>query len=125
MSVNTLDRDVLTSLRLIMEEDFAALLNAWWQDAGEKMAQLHEAVRNDDHDAVRRTAHSLKGSGSNLGLLALNAVCHEIESTATSMNLASEATGYMLVNLQQSINASAQALQEETGVILTDANFSG
>lgn len=118
MSANTLDRELLASLRLIMEDEFAALLNAWWQDAGEKMEQLHEAVRNNNHDMVRRIAHSLKGSGSNLGLLSLNAVSREIESTAATMDLSSPAAGQMLADVQQAINASAQALQEETGVQL-------
>lgn len=118
MSASTIDRELLASLRLIMEDEFAALLNAWWQDAGEKMEQLHEAVRNNNHDMVRRTAHSLKGSGSNLGLLALSAVCQQVESAATTMDLSSQAAGQMLVEVQHSINASAQALQEETGVQL-------
>lgn len=121
MSASTIDRELLASLRLIMEDEFTALLDAWWQDAGEKMEQLHEAVRNNNHDMLRRTAHSLKGSGSNLGLLDLSRVCQQIESTATTTDLSSQAARQMLADVQRAINTSAQALQQETGVEIIGA----
>lgn len=123
MSVDLLDRELLSSLRIIMDDDFATLLQVWWQDSGEKMAQLHQAVRQNDHEKVRRIAHSLKGSGSNLGLLALNAVCQALElNVVTTNNLNDSATENMLVQLQQTIHLSAEALQQETGVPLAGVN---
>ncbi|TGG95972.1 Hpt domain-containing protein [Natronospirillum operosum] len=78
MTTTTLDAAVLAELQLIMGDDFALLLQTFSDDSVQRLQAL-EATR-EDVDALRRAAHSFKGSASNVGAVALARSCLELEN---------------------------------------------
>lgn len=82
MSDSHLDRDVLNSLQEIMEDEYPVLLDTFLIDSEERLRLLHLAVHEQDAQAMRRAAHSFKGSCSNMGARALAESCRELEEAA-------------------------------------------
>lgn len=72
-----LDLIALQELQMIMEDEFALLLTTFVRDASARIQEL-EAARSD-WTALRRAAHSFKGSSSNIGALALSEYCLNLE----------------------------------------------
>ncbi len=77
-----LDPETLRSLREIMQEDFAALLEAYRSDAQLRLRQMRRALTLADRDALRQAAHSFKGSSLNVGALELSDACLQMEMAA-------------------------------------------
>jgi len=74
-----LDRDVLSALQEVMEEDYPVLLDTFLADSEERLQILREAP---DAAQLISAAHSFKGSSSNMGALRLARLCHELEQRA-------------------------------------------
>jgi HPt (histidine-containing phosphotransfer) domain-containing protein len=81
-----LDLDALHTLKQVMENDFSLLVDTFIQDSSSRIATLRQLVQGNDADLIRRTAHSFKGSSSNLGALQLSALCSAIEKKALAGN---------------------------------------
>jgi len=86
--MNHLDYPVLDSLKEVMEDDFVLLLETFIQDSNERIEKLQTLVTSDDKDAIRRAAHSFKGSCSNVGAAHLTTLCAALEKKALAGNLA-------------------------------------
>ena len=84
MSEIHLDRDVLCTLREVMEEGYPELLDTFLQDSEARLRVLHEAR---DAEKLSATAHSFKGSSSNMGALRLAELCGELEQRAKQPSL--------------------------------------
>lgn len=82
-----IDPKVLQSLRLIMEGDFNALIEAYIRDAEEKLRGLRQSLQDNDLTSLGRAAHSLKGSSSNLGVVTLVELCGYLEASACEQPL--------------------------------------
>lgn len=82
-----LDYTVLESLKEVMEDDFVLLLETFVQDSNERIAKLQSLVNTDDKEAIRRAAHSFKGSSSNVGATHLTNLCCTLEKKALAGNL--------------------------------------
>lgn len=85
--MNHLDYTVLESLKEVMEDDFILLLETFIQDSNERIEKLQALVASDDKDAIRRAAHSFKGSCSNVGAAQLTFLCSDLEKKALAGNL--------------------------------------
>ena len=80
MNVNQhLDFDALNTLKEIMEDDFVFLIETFLQDSASRVTTLAELMDGQDSDAIRRAAHSFKGSCSNVGALHLASLCGHLE----------------------------------------------
>jgi HPt (histidine-containing phosphotransfer) domain-containing protein len=44
------------------------------------LSEMHDAASRDDHDALRRAAHTLKSTSANLGASSLAELCRMIEA---------------------------------------------
>lgn len=77
-----LDRDVLSALQEVMEGEFGALLETFISDSHQRLQQLHKA---SDRRQLVATAHSFKGSSSNMGAVHLAALCHRLEQSAAEL----------------------------------------
>ncbi len=77
-----LDASVIDSLREIMEDDFHDLLETYLGDAVLRMRAIEEAARREDADALRKAAHSFKGSSGNIGARQLSELCRQVEEAA-------------------------------------------
>ena len=82
------DTDVLNSLRELLGDDpsgradFAQLIAVFLSDSDKRMAQIQEAVGNSDAVQISAIAHSLSGSGANVGASALADLCSQMEQQA-------------------------------------------
>jgi len=76
-----LDDALLTELREVMGGAFATLVETFIAD-GER--RLDEVACASVDDALRRSAHALKGASANLGAVRLAAACGVLESLARS-----------------------------------------
>lgn len=60
------------------------VLNLFLDEVPKKLGALRSAVASGDAAAVRRTAHSLKGSSGNIGARAMYDVCRQLDDRAGS-----------------------------------------
>lgn len=74
-----IDQQALITLKEVMEDDFALLIHTFLQDSENRLKILNDLVAAPDAESLRRTAHSFKGSCSNVGALLLAAYCAELE----------------------------------------------
>jgi HPt (histidine-containing phosphotransfer) domain-containing protein len=81
------DDAVLNTLKDIMGADFHHLVDTFISDTDERIRHLHAAVAAGESDSIRRTAHSLKGSSSNIGAAQLATFCSVIEAKALANEL--------------------------------------
>lgn len=62
------------------EPDFVVeLIDLYLYEVPRIFASLHTAIENDDRPTAKRTAHSLRGSSGNLGVLQIAALAGELE----------------------------------------------
>lgn len=73
------DAGVLAELHQVMGEEFPSLLETFARDSEMRIELIREAVDTGDPDAVRRTAHSFKGSAGNMGARRLTRLCRALE----------------------------------------------
>jgi len=79
-----LDYSVLSALQDVMEDEYPTLLDVFLKDSELRLLQLRSAAddRNPDLQALSLTAHSFKGSSSNMGALRLSELCRQLEERA-------------------------------------------
>lgn len=92
-----LDYDTVNTLKDVMEDDFELLLETFVQDSAERIRTLRLVIQGADiqgadiqgtePDAIRRTAHSFKGSSCNVGAMQLSALCSTLEKKAAENQL--------------------------------------
>lgn len=76
------DRDVLSALQEVMEEGYPDLLDIFLADSEERLNVLRTA---DSAAQLVETAHSFKGSSSNMGAFRLTELCHQLEQRAKDL----------------------------------------
>lgn len=74
-----LNRDVLVALQEVMEDEYPMLLDTFLADSEERLSVLRQQT---DARQLMETAHSFKGSSSNMGAVRLADLCHELEHRA-------------------------------------------
>lgn len=77
-----LDDQIIATLRDVMGEEYALLIDTYLADSHARLNALGENIISFNAEAVRRTAHSFKGSSSNIGALQLAAYCSALEALA-------------------------------------------
>jgi HPt (histidine-containing phosphotransfer) domain-containing protein len=81
-----LDYDALNALREVMEDNFELLIDTFIQDSTTRLSTLQEMAAGTarDADAIRRAAHSFKGSCGNMGAPRLTYLCTNVELKAVA-----------------------------------------
>ncbi len=87
-TMDVLDESTIAELRELMLDDFGQLLDVYFRDSMDRMANIDRALGQGDADAVRQVAHSLKGSSANIGAARLSARCQLLEDAGRAGNLA-------------------------------------
>lgn len=77
-----LDEALLAELRVLMDDAFADLLEAYLADSERRLFEVSEAWEAGDLETLRRSAHSLKGASSNIGAPELAERCGTLEHLA-------------------------------------------
>ena len=83
MADTHLDRAVLSALQEVMEGDYPMLLDTFIADSEKRLCVLREA---EDAAQLMSTAHSFKGSSSNMGAVRLAELSNELEQRAKQKN---------------------------------------
>jgi histidine phosphotransfer protein HptB len=81
------DMATLDVLQEVLEDSFAGLLATYMEDSQARIESLKVGLLEADVDLVRRSAHSLKGSCSNLGANVMAELCCQVEQQACKDNL--------------------------------------
>lgn len=90
MSANShLDGQILSTLREVMGDDYGLLIETYINDSGDRLSAMAEGITNQDSELLRRTAHSFKGSSSNIGAFRLAEHCGVMENLALAGDLQS------------------------------------
>ncbi|WP_312381082.1 Hpt domain-containing protein [Stutzerimonas balearica] len=82
MADEHLDSAVLVTLQDVMEAEYPVLLDTFLIDSQDRLRTIQDALAQGEGEALRRAAHSFKGSCSNLGALRLAELCFELEEIA-------------------------------------------
>jgi histidine phosphotransfer protein HptB len=109
-----LDREILTTLKDVMEGDFMLLVETFINDSSERIRNLHQLVPEGDPETVRRAAHSFKGSSSNIGASRLAELCSQLETQALAGNL--EVAPQQLSDIEVEFTRVTTLLQEFNSV---------
>jgi HPt (histidine-containing phosphotransfer) domain-containing protein len=88
LSDNHLDSAVLAALQDVMEDEYPLLLDTFLADSSERLQGLRECLGQADSHNLRLSAHSFKGSCSNMGALQLTDLCKQLEQAARLEQLA-------------------------------------
>jgi histidine phosphotransfer protein HptB len=104
-NIQHLDYDALNTLKEVMEDDFVLLVNTFLNDSNQRIATLRSLLNSShaDADAIRRAAHSFKGSCSNLGALHLVSLCGALEHKGQVQNVSAIAADVNAIEIEFAI----------------------
>ncbi|ROS04677.1 HPt (histidine-containing phosphotransfer) domain-containing protein [Sinobacterium caligoides] len=74
-----LDLVMLAELKDVMEDDYPLLVETFINDSIIRIESLDKAVESGVAESLRVSAHSFKGSASNMGAIALSRLCKQLE----------------------------------------------
>ncbi|HEY8551600.1 MAG TPA: Hpt domain-containing protein [Vicinamibacterales bacterium] len=110
-----LDADAIEQLRFLEDDDqpnvVAELVTLFLEHTPGRIAAIRTALAAADAAAVKRAAHSLKGSSANVGARGMRHVCEQLEHRAAAGDL-SEAPA-LLALLEEESAIVADALRAE------------
>ena len=110
-----MDQDVLVTLRSIEQEGepgfVAELAEMFLRDAETRIGTLREDANTSEFGSIERTAHSLKGSCSNMGAANIAAICADLEQGAAARDLGR--TCQLLEHLEAEFGMVRLALESE------------
>ncbi len=102
-----LDLQQVQELREVLEDEFSAVIEAYLRDAERKVESVVAAAGEQDAEALRMAAHSLKGSCRTVGARQLAESCQVIESLAYEEQL--DGVSGALLALQHTLVATRSA----------------
>jgi two-component system, sensor histidine kinase and response regulator len=112
---DSLDQDVLATLRSIEQEGdpgfVAELAETFLRDVEIRIGRLREDTHTSEWGSIERTAHSLKGSCSNMGAAKMAAICADLEVAAAARD--SVRTNQLLEHLEGEFGMVRLALEYE------------
>lgn len=79
-----LDVAMLNELKEIMENDFLSLLETYLSDSDQRIKALSVLLETTNFEEIGQSAHSLKGSSSNIGAHVLTNYFKQIEEAVSS-----------------------------------------
>jgi HPt (histidine-containing phosphotransfer) domain-containing protein len=110
-----IDPESIEQLRFLEDEDqpnvVAELVLLFVEHTPPKIAAIKDGVAQGDAGAVKRAAHSLKGSSANVGAFGMQQVCEKIEHAAANGDLAPARE--LLPLLESEVSVVVEALQAE------------
>lgn len=103
-----LDLAALTELKNIMGDEYSLLVETFLNDSSQRLKIIAEAVKAGDPDAIRRGAHSFKGSAGNMGAVKLTLICKALEELG--INGLVQGTDRLVEELENEYQQVSQAL---------------
>ena len=105
-----LDMAALQDLKEIMESEYETLVKTFISDSEKKLEQLEEVVQTGDPESLRKLAHSLKGSSSNVCALKLSEYARQLEAMGKEGQ--TEGADEALVHLKAEFSVVARILND-------------
>ena len=113
--VEIIDLSVLESFREIQQEGcpdlVSELIDLYIDDTQSRLIQMRTALKERNLKKLQTTAHSLKGSSSNLGIRGMTALCLELEKTLTHEGV--DGASGIVTRLAEEFRRVQQALANE------------
>jgi HPt (histidine-containing phosphotransfer) domain-containing protein len=107
----TIDRTVFTELIESMGADFIGeLIDTYLEETPQLIAKLRQSLAEQNPEAFRRFAHSIKSSSASFGALGFSAQARDLEMIGMSGDLTG--AGEKVEQLSSAYSQVAQALQE-------------
>ena len=103
------DIAALQDLKEIMESEFETLINTFIMDSLNKLKELDEAIGTSDPEALRKVAHSLKGSSSNICAGELSELARQLEFLGREGS--TDGATALLENLREEFEVVKEVLQ--------------
>jgi len=100
------DSTTITMLQEVMDDGFDHLVRTYIEDSDRRLQSLKDAIAGQDAEAIRQTAHSLKGSSGNLGASAMAELSLNMEQKGKSGDMDG------LDDLWQQMNTEYRAVRE-------------
>ena len=75
----TLNFEILSTLKEVMEDDFIELIPAFFESSDQILTEFKDALSNKDFEIMQRNVHSLKSSSANLGAMNLSSMAQDLE----------------------------------------------
>ena len=110
MSSSSIDLETLNELKEIMEDEFDELVTVFINDGIKQIENLKQAIEASEAENVRRIAHTLKGSSSNLGISGLSELSQTLEYKAADNQL--DGADELLQNIIQEYETVKKTLEE-------------
>ena len=104
-----IDQQVIRQLRELREGLLPRLIELFREGSPPLLSQIEAALNQQNADMLYKTAHNLKNSAANLGLIELAAACRDCEAGARQGSLLQ---AEQLHNIQRLYELSLQALVE-------------
>lgn len=82
-----IDTETLAELKEVMEDEFQVLIDTFLSDSQKRLALIKSALASASADDLRSSAHSFKGSSSNIGAPALAGHLKKMEDMGRDGNL--------------------------------------
>lgn len=93
------------------EPDFVVeLIDLYLNEVPRLLASMRNAITGNDRVTLKRTAHSLRGSSANLGVVQMAAIAGELEHCDPNNSAAAPA---LLLNLENEFERVKETLNEE------------
>ncbi len=108
---NTLDHEVLQSLRDALEDELNGLIEVFISRLPALIGQIKEAIADEDLTALHFSAHSLKGASGNFGAKGLHNFCTKLEASADAKDL--QAAAELFDAIEKEAKKVEQVLTEE------------
>lgn len=112
---DVIDMSVLASFEEVQMDDepdlIVELIDLYLDDAPHQLEIIKTAIAESDAITLKRTAHGLKGSSSNLGVIRVAALCEELEHADHSDSF--QQAGLVLVRIGREYERARQVLLAE------------
>jgi HPt (histidine-containing phosphotransfer) domain-containing protein len=109
-----IDPQAIENLRALTpgdhDEFLREIVGIFLEDTPQRIAELEQSLAGNDPLRFTRAAHSVKGSSSNLGAMALRAVAERLEQQSKQSGLAGLEP--MLAELKSEFDRAAAALRQ-------------
>lgn len=103
-----IDATKFNELKDVLGDGLARVIGIFEVDAPKRIADMKAACAANDRVALRKQAHTLKGSSANVGARVLNGLCKSLEDDAE--NLAADAVGSRIDAIAEEANQSIAEL---------------
>lgn len=86
--MSVIDLKIFNNLRDAMGADFIGeLIDTFLEDAPNQIAQMSDALTEQDAESFRRAAHTIKSNAATFGAAELSALARELEMMGRDKNL--------------------------------------